>query len=113
MGSAVCRSTRRDTLSFDWRRRRRTPKTGGEDHRIPKHAFIKQDIQYIHVQKFGISRVLFYLQKIYISKQCSVELSIHQRNLEYKMYQCPQKYCAAQLFLTRIIIRNVSYYYDF
>ncbi len=50
------------------------------------------------------------LQKISISnKCCSLERSIHQRILKNKMYQFPQKYCAAQLFSTLIIIRNVSW----
>ncbi len=33
--------------------------------------------------------------------------------MKNKMYQFPQKYCAARLFSTLIIIRNVSYYTDF
>ncbi len=54
------------------------------------------------------------LQNIYIlNKCCSFELSIHLWILKNKIYQFPQKYCAAQLFSTLIIIRNVSYYYDF
>ncbi len=54
------------------------------------------------------------LKKKYIFKNlisnkcCSFELSIHQRILK-KNNQFPQKYEAAQLFLTLLIIRNVSW----
>ncbi len=50
------------------------------------------------------------LQKISISnKCCSFEIFIHLWILKNKVYQFPQKYCAAQLFSTLIIIRNVSW----
>ncbi len=50
------------------------------------------------------------LHKISISnKCCSFKLSIHQRILKnLNALQFPQKYEAAQLFSTLIIIRNVS-----
>ncbi len=51
------------------------------------------------------------LQKISISnKCCSFELSIHLWILKkLNVSRFPQKYCAAQLFSTLIIIRNVSW----
>ncbi len=50
------------------------------------------------------------LYLIFIShKCCSSELIIHLWILKNKMHQFPQKYCAAQLFSTLIIIRNVSW----
>ncbi len=55
-------------------------------------------------------KIFIILQKISISnKCCSFELSIHLWILKNKMYQFPQKYSAAQLFSTLIIIRNVSW----
>ncbi len=49
-------------------------------------------------------------QKISVlNKRCSFELSINLWILKNKMHQFPQKYCAARLFSTSIIIRNVSW----
>ncbi len=47
------------------------------------------------------------LLKIFISNKCFTFYS--SVNPENKLHQFPQKYCAARLFSTLIIIRNVQH----
>ncbi len=70
------------------------------------NTFVQQE----HIKLLKSDSKDIMLQKISISnKCCSFELSIHLWIMKNRLVGFPQKYWAAQLFSTLIIIRNVSW----